>query len=315
MKKKYRNEPKGGAMNEVSEEAYLWAKKRLKLKRKQATIVGYKLKYAKMLIDALTPGTATCPSTRLHERAAARFCIAEEIITAHAINDKAKIVALYVSILHIQSIADENQLAYLEGSWTGKKHFRDGKKASIHNLPDDWKDQILGSMNKHRYLNATRILACIGCRPSEIEKGIVVQHKVDGIYFDIQGAKVDGMRGQVWREIILPLDHPIASKINIGLYKAPSKSISETISRKAEKLGFKDISAYSFRHQFASDLKASGFNKRNIAEAMGHQAELTQETYGNSGAGRKISMKVIAEKKPRKVHIKSKTNLYKASKI
>ena len=107
---------------------------------------------------------------------------------------------------------------------------------------------------------------------------------------------------------MLPLDHPIASKIPTGLHQAQSKSISETITRKAIKLNFEGVSSYSFRHQFASDLKASGFSKRNIAMAIGHQAEVTQQTYGNSGAGRQITMKVTAERKPRSVVGKAKIN-------
>jgi len=295
-------------MNNVNVVAVTWAKKRIKVKRKQSTIDGYRLKHAKMLDNARTPGTAECPSTRLHERAAARYCIAKDIITAHAINDHGKIAELYATILHIQSIADENEQAYQEGNWTGKKHHRNSKKASIQKLPDDWKEQLLGSMSKHRYLNATRIMACVGCRPAEIGKGVVVHRKQDGVYFEIRGAKADDVRGQEWREIVLPLDHPIASKIPTGLHQAQSKSISETITRKAIKLNFEGVSSYSFRHQFASDLKASGFSKRNIAMAIGHQAEVTQQTYGNSGAGRQITMKVTAERKPRSVVGKAKIN-------
>jgi integrase len=287
-------------MNNVNEVAVVWAKERLKKERKQATIDGYALMYAKMLNEVRIPGTADRPATRLHERAAARYCIAEEIMTAHAAHDHAEIKALYASIQVIQSIADENELAYQSGTWTGKKHHRNSKKASIQKLPDDWKEQLLAIMTKHRYLNATRILACVGCRPAEIGKGVVVHHKKDGIYFEILGAKAnDEDRGQVWRQIVLPLDHPIASKIKKGLHRAGSKSISETITRKALKLGFKGVSAYSFRHQFCSDLKASGFSKSNIAMAMGHYVVETQQTYGNSGAGRQMTMKVTADKKPK----------------
>ena len=126
----------------------------------------------------------------MHERAAARYCIAEEIITAHTAHDHAEVNILYASIKCMQSIADENELAYQEGTWVGKKHFRNSKKASIQKLPDDWKEQLLATMSKHRYLNATRILACVGCRPAEIQNGVFVHHKKDGIYFEILGAKV-----------------------------------------------------------------------------------------------------------------------------
>jgi hypothetical protein len=178
------------AMNNVNVEAVAWAKKRLKIERKSATTEGYRLMHSKMQSEVRIPGTASCPSTRMHERAAARYCIAEEIITAHTAHDHAEVNILYASIKCMQSIADENELAYQEGTWVGKKHFRNSKKASIQKLPDDWKEQLLATMSKHRYLNATRILACVGCRPAEIQNGVFVHHKKDGIYFEILGAKV-----------------------------------------------------------------------------------------------------------------------------
>ena len=247
-------------MNEVNEDAIAWAKKRLKVKLATKTSRDYALKYVKMRDNQRIPGTAQNPRTRLVERAAARRCLAALIMSAHLANDQARVSELYASVLQIQSIADANEIAYAEGAWSGKKHFRNSKKASIKKLPSDWKDQICEIMGKHRYINEVRILACIGCRPAEIEMGVVVYRKPDGLYFEIKGAKVDGLRGQVWRQIILPLDHPIASKIDDGIYSAKKKSISEIITRQALKLGFEGVSAYSFRHQFSSDLKASGIS-------------------------------------------------------
>lgn len=293
-------------MNEVNEDAVAWAKKRLKVKLATKTSHDYALKYVKMRDNQRIPGTAQNPRTRLVERAAARRCLAALIMSAYLDNDQARVTELYASVLQIKSIADANELAYADGVWSGKKHFRNSKKASIQKLPDDWKDQICEIMGKHRNINEVRILACIGCRPSEIEKSVEVHREPDGIYFEITGAKVDGVRGQIWRQIILPLDHPIASKIEDGKYSAKKKSISEIITRKALKLGFEGVSAYSFRHQFSSDLKVSGISKRNIAMAMGHQAEVTQETYGNSGAGKHIIIKVTANKLPRAKLKKSK---------
>jgi integrase len=295
-------------MNKVNEEAVEWAKKRLKVKLAPKTAYDYTLKYVKMRNEKRMPGTAENPRTRQAERAAARRCLAAEIMSYHIKNDQENVSKLYSLVLQIQSIADANELAYAEGVFSGKNHPRNGKKASIQKLPDDWQDQMCSIMSKHRYLNAVRILACTGCRPSEIEKGVLVHHKQDGIYFEIKGAKVDKVRGQDWRQIILPKDHQIASKINDGMYSAQKKSISEIITRKGVKLGFEGISAYSFRHQFASDLKASGISEKNIAMAMGHQAEVTQETYGNSGKGKQIILKVTANKIPRAKLKKSKIN-------
>lgn len=302
-------------MNNVSEEAVEWAKKRLKVKLSTKTSKDYALKYVKMRDSKRIPGTAINPRTRLVERAAARRCLAALIMAAYFENDQVKIAEHYELVLKIKAIADQNEQEYLEGRWDGKKQFRNTKKAGIQKLPDNWKEQICESMHKHRYINEVRILACIGCRPAEIEKGVRVHRKSDGIYFEVNGAKVDAVRGQIWRQIVLPLNHKIGTMIEDGLYSVNKKSISEIITRKAKKLGFINVSAYSFRHQFSSDLKASGESKKNIAMALGHQSEATQESYGNTGKGKHLNIKVTANKMPRPKLEKTKFSNKRSLKI
>ena len=46
------------------------------------------------------------------------------------------------------------------------------------------------------------------------------------------------------------------------------------------------VSAYSFRHQFASDLKASGLDGVTVSAVLGHSVDDTKKQYGTSKQAR-----------------------------
>lgn len=303
------------SMNEVNaNEGLVWAIKRSKTKLMAKTKHEYQQKYDRMMQCGVVPGTSTVPSTRLTQRAAARYVLACEILKANTAGDAKTVAALWMRVQQIKLIANDNVGAYEAGEFVGSNYKRNSKKASIKHLPDDWRSSICKLMLNHKHGDAVKILACVGCRPMELESGIEVYRDEHGVHFTIQGAKVGENKGQLWRVITLSLDHPIAMTIDSGTYYADSVSLTKAITRKAGRLGFEGVSAYSFRHQFSSDLKASGYNKKTIAQCMGHQSTATQSTYGNSGAGRPIEIKVASAKVPR-VWLKSKPKHSKKPKL
>ena len=292
-------------MNVVNVEAVAWAKDRSKTTLRADTKREYQQIFDRMMLKGVAPGTSKVPSTRMKQRAAARYVISRDILLADGVGDINKVTSLWMQVQTIQQIADENVQAYEAGEFIGVSHKRNSKKASIKKLPDDWREALCEKMSTHRHFNAVKILACIGCRPAELDMGVEVYRDQDGIHFAVQGAKVSGKKGQLWREITLPLEHPIAMTILDGTYNAEPESLTKAITRKAIKLGYVGVSAYSFRHQFSSDLKVSGHNKKTIARAMGHQSTATQETYGNSGAGRPFHIVAIDSAKEPRVWVKS----------
>ena len=301
-------------MNEVNVEAVTWAMKRRKTILRADTKREYQQIFDRMLLMGVTPGTSKVPSTRMKQRAAARYVISSSILLAAAAGDVNKVALLWMQVQTIQQISDENVEAYEAGELVEASHKRNSKKASIKKLPDNWREALCEKMSKHKYFNAVKILTCVGCRPAELDMGVEVFKGLDGIHFAIQGAKVGGKKGQLWREITLPLDHPIAMTIPDTTYNARPESLTKAITRKAVSIGYEGVSAYSFRHQFSSDLKVSGYDKKTIARAMGHQSTSTQATYGNSGSGRKMVMSVASDKEPR-VWVKSKPKTSKRPKI
>lgn len=301
-------------MNEVNVEAVTWAKKRSKTELRADTKREYQQIFGRMLLKGVTPGSSKVPSTRMKQRAAARYVLSRDILLADSTDDVNKVASLWMLVQAIQQISDDNVEAFEAGEFLGVSHKRNSKKASIKKLPDNWRETLCEKMTKHKYFNAVKILACVGCRPAELDMGVEVFRDQDGIHFTIQGAKVGGKKGQLWREITLPLDHPLAMTIPDTTYNARPVSLTKAITRKAISLCYEGVSAYSFRHQFSSDLKVSGCDKKTIARAMGHQSTATQATYGNSGSGRKMVMSVESAKEPR-VWVKSKPKPSKKPKI
>lgn len=301
-------------MNGVNVDGFLtaakWAAKRVRDTLKAETMLGYKQMYARLQEEERIPGSSKKPSSRQYERAAARRMLANEILEGVKNNDDVAVAEAWVRVQQIQDLADANMQAYEDGEWTGARQQRNSKKASIKNLDADWRERVCEAFVSHKYLNAVRILACVGCRPAELQIGVQVYRETNGILFIINGAKLAKNKGQSWREILLPLDHPIASQLAEKVHritKKDKKLLTDTIGRYSAKLGFVGISAYSFRHQFASDLKASGFKKSEIAKSLGHQSVLTQQTYGNKGAGSAIVVTVHADQEPRS-EVKNKIN-------
>ncbi len=301
--------------NEMNTAAIRWAEKRAKDGKDLSaqTRIKYLQRHAHLTKVEKLAGQAESPRTRLYDRAASRFCLALEMLMAYVANDNLTIELLWADVTQIEEEAQRNKKLYEACEWSGKKQRRNSKKASLKKPPDDWQVQICKLMYKHEHSVAVRILACTGCRPIEMARGIRVYRDELGINFHVNGAKFkeNDERGQEWRILTIPLNHPIGTTINDGEYRASSaESLSKAITRKAEKLGFESVSAYSFRHQKGSDMKFSKYPKKEIANVLGHISTATQETYGNCGSGGSVKISVTSSATPR-VKVKNAKNKIK----
>ena len=284
------------------DKAIKWAEERAATPLAANTVKAYWTRYHHLNKIEVLAGLAEHPKTRGYDRAASRYCMAHEILKAHKVQDLARVDAIWADVMEMEDQAKKNKELYEAGEWPSKKHYKNSKKDSIKPLPADWRVNVCNQMTNHKHNVAVRILACTGCRPYEVVTGIQVYRNKKGINFKIIGAKFKGNdeRGQEWRILTVPSDHPIGSTIRDGHYQASSaQSLTKAITRKAEKLGYEGVSAYSFRHQMASDMKFSGYSEVDIANALGHIATVTQERYGNSGAGGSVKLKVKSSATPR----------------
>jgi len=181
-----------------------------------------------------------------------------------------------------------------------RKHGRQqrvGKRNSIKSLPTGWQITVCQNVRK-KYVLSTVIMALTGCRPAEIGNGVEIFLENDLVMCRIQGAKVSATKGHRTRTIGLdPNQNPLAQllrdgfnarNINRDIVKLPGGNGAEAVKKFGDnvryaaqkKLGFKKVSAYSFRHQIASDLRKDGFLPIDIAVVLGHRTTKMRKHYG-----------------------------------
>lgn len=183
---------------------------------------------------------------------------------------------------------------------TGKNPRSNGKRKGIGKLPPTWRADFWKNFpEKSPHRLALALLSTTGCRPSELAKGIEVElDEHNNLKVTIRGTKThDGRYGQDYRELTIMVESKEALFLqksvvaNAGTLhvaiKSP-KALSEAVRRHSKKLWPRRkyvVSPYSFRHQFAADLK-NDLYPEEIAMAMGHSVCKTQQHYGTRNQGR-----------------------------
>jgi len=173
-----------------------------------------------------------------------------------------------------------------------------GKRRSIRGLPADWREKMLAAATPAHKLTIA-ISAATGCRPAELEKGIRIERDGEKIVAVIKGAKVrydqkTGKRisGIIERRLELdPASGPLVKYIDEALPDGGIVTVNrwtggDAIRRAAKKCGFRKVTPYSLRHQFASDRKGEGMDRAESAELLGHRSERTQQHYGHALQGK-----------------------------
>ena len=169
---------------------------------------------------------------------------------------------------------------------------RASKRASLRGLPNDWRQQLAFATGDHELRQAILLMAAAGVRPSEIEKGVAVTPVAGGIRVVVHGSKTDRGHGQpirvfeVCSELAMALAREGVSEISV----ARANQLSVEVGRLGRRLfgsnRHETVSAYTLRHAFASDLKASGLPGDEISAILGHSAADTKKHYGSGRQGR-----------------------------
>jgi integrase len=198
------------------------------------------------------------------------------------------------------------------------------KKHSIRRMHTNWRDMIWAACENPDYKGPLAILYLTGARPSEIAQGVLVEWEEGAptMNITIKGTKTGqkGKNGQEKRTITIDLskdcfrgsvkDYLINQSFEEGycMIKVHPKRLNDYVRRLSQELWPRKknhITPYSFRHQFAADLKGEGRGNKEIAELLGHRSTLSQRSYGlarqargkSSVAGVTCSAKVRVYKK------------------
>lgn len=166
---------------------------------------------------------------------------------------------------------------------------------------------------------ALALMWAAGLRPAEIEAGVDVvrtTHPVTGeamIVITVPGKKVTRVNGQPRRRLLVDADHPAGQALMsvMGdrqqmLIQRRASTIKDDMKALKGKTGL-PVSAYSFRHQFSSNAKASDMPPEMVAAALGHASVRTQGRYGLVGQAQKGGGAVLDAKGTRQVRDRAPT--------
>ena len=188
---------------------------------------------------------------------------------------------------------------------------KQSKRSSLKNLPIDWRDQMLeGVSGEHR--DWLLLLSVLGLRPDEIARSVDIEPYLNGVKIAIKGSKTSQGGGQAIRVVFSAgIWESELARAGARTITAPSaNAVSKFVGRHAQNIFPRKkhrISAYTYRHQVASDLKASQLSGAEVSAILGHAVEATKKFYGNyRQSRRKINMELIACANPVKAKIRSK---------
>lgn len=178
-------------------------------------------------------------------------------------------------------------------AYFGIKSVSNGKRRGLGSLPNDWREQLLSHVDPRDQLSII-LLAVTGCRPSELVMGIDIRREGRRIHLGIRGGKVTEQHGQPYRVLTIDKAHPWGRRLAECLpdrstqsrYQESVRSLQHRIRRFAVQwqrgagINGYQVSAYSFRHQLAADLKRHGESAEWIAAVLGHRSTRTATCYG-----------------------------------
>lgn len=285
-------------MDDKTKEAVKWATKRLAIPPSMGSQMQYK-KMMKRLIPriklGILPGTAKMRNTRSVERAAFRFNAAT-LILQKAKDYPHDVNKIFAIVKKIEQDANLEQERFKDGKnpETGENfpntQEKRTKRTSLRHLGYDWRERLLAFSIGSKYEHQIRVMAICGCRPDEMAKGVIVTRQANSITITIKGSKCSDKTGagQEWRTLTFDANHPLILNISEGFYQAKARAIGDVVSHFGKKISNNKkhpISAYSFRHAAASNFKASGLSKKDIAAALGHRSTSTMSFYGSKSRG------------------------------
>jgi len=177
------------------------------------------------------------------------------------------------------------------------------KRYALGRLAPGWRETIFESLHSERLKMAVAVISATGCRPSELELGVVVQVKHAGeLWIGIRGSKVDiaSQRGQPLRILYVDTSTPwgeylqerVVSCCEPLLVKYDAEGVSQRLREKSRELWPRRsslVSAYSYRHFIGRSLKESGVPPVELAKSLVHASDFAQTCYGRAGGGKKTA--------------------------
>lgn len=212
----------------------------------------------------------------------------------------------------LQSLSDEllmtinGLIALRRQGMTQPVRKRRSKRQALRGLPPTWREDLCTRGARGKYADALLISALTGARPSEVATGIDVWVEFDDLLrkdllcLHVIGAKVKASQGQPNRFVAYSEDdtHPLVAALVKRLHTESGRKLRVQIAKpgnfsaEIQRLGRNlwrkhdhTITATSFRHQWAADVKASGDGDA-ASRGLGHRSAKTRRHYGTAHQAR-----------------------------
>jgi len=173
---------------------------------------------------------------------------------------------------------------------------RRSKRADLPKLPQGWREELSRQFAGSSYESAYLVMALTGCRPAELESGVVVCWDGSEVTFTIRGAKVKEQQGQPLRTVsyqLLEPSHPLLARMfellqpraNVHFTINAGKVAFTSAMRRSGKRAWPNLrvetTPYLLRHALASDWKnLRRWDDDQISSMLGHCVSKTSSTYG-----------------------------------
>jgi len=179
------------------------------------------------------------------------------------------------------------------------------KRYSLAKLDPLWREKIFASIKSPKLKLAVAVLSCTGCRPAELEEGIVIRVRNGQLIIGILGAKVDtnSRRGQPFRLLVIDSTSPWGYFLlqygemqvdkTVKIYY-DAGGVSQRLREKSREIWPRRItlvSGYTYRHFIGKSMKESGESAQKIASTLGHATDFSQSCYGRVGGSKKSAGK------------------------
>lgn len=177
---------------------------------------------------------------------------------------------------------------------------RRSKRKALKGLPPTWREDLYERGATGKYADALLASALTGARPGEVVKGITawLQHDealgIETLCLYVQGIKVKAQQGQRYRLMTYAAEdtHPLVAALvkrlgllpgrKLHIHVAKAGNFTAEVQRLARALWPEHghtITATCFRHQWSSDVKASGDGDAT-SHGLGHRSAKTRRHYG-----------------------------------
>jgi hypothetical protein len=200
--------------------------------------------------------------------------------------------------------------------YSGKRTTKSERKKRIRGLAPDWRTAVFAVAKDCFPIDAAAVavLELTGLRRAELANGVRVQRCVEGLQFCIQGAKVNQLRGQPIRTLVISLAHPRAAWLASALDSTCSDVATVLIDKHhlnyvitaCAREAFPALpdsllpTPKTYRDQLSADLKKV-CSALEVATVLGHLSERSQSAYAGSRHARGSVGWIIAASTSRQI--------------